>query len=60
MAKELEITLVKSVIGAKPNHRKTVRALGLNKLRQTVVKHDSPTIRGMITSIAHLVEVKEK
>jgi large subunit ribosomal protein L30 len=56
----LEITLVKSPNGAKPNHRKTVVALGLNKMNKTVVKHDTPTIRGMVRSIAHLVEVKEK
>jgi large subunit ribosomal protein L30 len=56
----LEIKLVKSPNGAKPNHRKTVIALGLNKINKTVVKQDTPTIRGMVRSISHLVEVKEK
>ncbi len=57
---ELHITLVKSANGAKPNHRKTVKALGLNKMRKTVVKQDTPTIRGMVRSISHLVDVQEK
>ena len=58
MAK-LEIKLVKSLIGSKPNQRATAKALGLTKLQKTVVKEDTPTIRGMIKVIAHLVEVKE-
>ncbi|MCF7925203.1 MAG: 50S ribosomal protein L30 [Candidatus Izimaplasma sp.] len=57
---ELHITLVRSTTGAKPNHRKTVKALGLNKLQKTVVRQDTPTIRGMVRSIAHLVKVQEK
>ena len=56
----LQIKLVKSPIGAKPNHRRTVKALGLNKMQKTVELHDTPTVRGMIRSVAHLVEVKEK
>ncbi len=58
--KTLEITLVKSTIGTKPNQRKTVQALGLKKMNQTVIKNDSPTIRGMIKIISHLVNVVEK
>ena len=60
MAKTLEITLLKSAIGSKPKQRKTVQALGLKKLGQTVVKKDSETIRGMIQSVSHLVTVVEK
>ena len=58
MAK-LQITLTKSPIGAKPKHRKTVRALGLRKMHQTVVKNDDPAIRGMIRFISHMVEYQE-
>ena len=56
---KLQITLTKSVIGAKPNQRKVVEALGLRKLNQTVEQADNAAIRGMITKVAHLVTVKE-
>lgn len=59
MANKLEITLTKSVIGAKPAQRKTVEALGLRKLNQTVEKVDNAATRGMIDVVAHLVTVKE-
>lgn len=55
----LKITLVKSTIGSKPQHRKTVEALGLKKLRQVVEKPDNVQIRGMIDKVKHLVEVQE-
>ncbi len=58
--KTLEITRVKSMIGATPMQRKTAKALGLTKRNQTVHKTDSATIRGMISVIAHLVTVAEK
>ena len=58
MAK-LQVTMVKSVIGSKPNQRATAKALGLTKLHKTVIKDDTPTIRGMINVVSHLVEVKE-
>jgi large subunit ribosomal protein L30 len=60
MAKKLEIKLVRSTIGSLPNQRKTAKALGLTKLQKTVVKDDTPTIRGMINVVSHLVEVTEK
>ena len=59
MANKLEITLTKSVIGTKPAQRKTVEALGLRKLHQTVEKADNMTTRGMLDKVAHLVTVKE-
>jgi large subunit ribosomal protein L30 len=55
----LKITLTRSPIGAKPNHRKTVRALGLRKMHQTVIKKDDSAIRGMIQAVRHLVEFEE-
>ncbi|MCP3029582.1 50S ribosomal protein L30 [Halobacillus sp. A5] len=59
MAKKLEVTLTRSVIGRPQDQRSTVKALGLNKIRQTVVVEDNPAIRGMTNKVAHLVSVKE-
>lgn len=59
MANKLEITLTKSVIGTKPAQRKTIEALGLRKVNQTVEKADNEAIRGMLDVVAHLVTVKE-
>jgi len=59
MAKTLRITLVKSTIGALPKHKKTVEALGLRKLSQTVEKQDNPQMRGMIFQVKHLLAVEE-
>jgi large subunit ribosomal protein L30 len=56
---KLEITLKKSLIGRKPNQVKTAFALGLRKIDQVVVKDDNEAIRGMIKTIAHMIEVKE-
>ena len=57
--KTLQIKLVRSLIASKPKQRKTAIALGLTKLQKTVTKSDTPTIRGMIKVVAHLVEVTE-
>ncbi len=59
MAK-LYISRRKSLIQSKPNQVKTAKALGLTKMNKTVVKNDTPTIRGMIKVISHLVDVEEK
>ena len=59
MANKLEITLTKSVIGAKPNQRKIVETLGLRKMNQTVEHADNAAIRGMLDKVAHLVTIKE-
>ncbi|HTL85953.1 MAG TPA: 50S ribosomal protein L30 [Acidimicrobiia bacterium] len=56
---ELKVTLVKSQIGAKPKHRGTVRALGLNKVGSSNVLPDRPEIRGMVNRVRHLVAVEE-
>ncbi|MBO2536424.1 MULTISPECIES: 50S ribosomal protein L30 [Rummeliibacillus] len=60
MSNKLEITLTKSLIGAKPAQRKTIEALGLRKMHQTVEHADNEAIRGAITKVAHLVTVTEK
>lgn len=59
MANKLQITLVKSTIGAIPKHKKTVEALGLNKLNKTVEMPDNAAVRGMINQVKHLVKVEE-
>lgn len=56
---ELRITLKRSMIGAKPKQRATVRALGLRRIRQSVVQPDRPEIRGMLSRVPHLVDVEE-
>jgi large subunit ribosomal protein L30 len=58
MAKKLSITLVHSPAGRPEVQRRTAEALGLRKLRQTVVREDTPTIRGMVERIRHLVDVQ--
>lgn len=60
MAKKLEITLTRSTIGRPQDQKDIVKALGLRKLHQTVVKEDNPAIRGMINKVSHLVTVKEQ
>jgi large subunit ribosomal protein L30 len=59
MSGALKITLKKSIIGRPEKHRKTVRSLGLRKLNTTVVLKDTPSVRGMVNQVSHLLEVKE-
>ncbi|MBF0707206.1 MULTISPECIES: 50S ribosomal protein L30 [Bacillales] len=59
MAKQLEITLTRSVIGRPQDQRVTVKTLGLKKMHHTVVHSDNPAIRGMINKVSHLVTVNE-
>ena len=58
MAK-LKITLKRGLVGQTQRQRETVRTLGLRAIRSSVVREDSPTVRGAIRSIAHLIEVEE-
>jgi large subunit ribosomal protein L30 len=59
MAATLRITQVRSAIGAKPNQRGTLRALGLRRINDTVEQPDRPEIRGMLGTVPHLVRVEE-
>ena len=59
MSKKIEIKQIKSSIGYKQNAKKTLVALGLKKMNQTVVKNNTPQIRGMIESIIFLLDVRE-
>ena len=54
--KTLKVTLVHSPIGTKQAHRACVRGLGLRKIRQTVDLPDTPSVRGMIRTVAYLVK----
>ncbi len=57
-AKTLKVTLVKSLIGRKQDHRATVRGLGLRRLHHTVVLEDTPAVRGMVTKVSYLLKVE--
>jgi large subunit ribosomal protein L30 len=58
MAK-LKITQVRSTIKRKENQKRTIAALGLRKLNQSVIQPDNPQIRGMINRVRHLIRVEE-
>ncbi len=58
--KILRVTLVKSAIGYSQRHKATVRALGLRRMNQTVEHVDSPSLRGMLAKVSHLVVVEEQ
>jgi large subunit ribosomal protein L30 len=57
--KQIRITQIRSAIGAVPKHRLTMEALGFRRNYQTLVKTDTPQIRGMIRQVRHLVRVEE-
>jgi len=57
--KMVRVTLVKSPIGYSKRQKGTVRALGLHRVLDSVVHLDSPSIRGMIAKVPHLVKVEE-
>lgn len=59
MAKQLQITLKRSLIGRPETQRRTVASLGLRKLHQSVTHNDNAAIRGMVNQVSHLIEVKE-
>ena len=60
MTKAIKITLVKSTNSSIKKHKATVKALGLNKIGQTVEKEKNEAIMGMVNSVAHLVKVTEE
>ncbi len=55
---KLQITWVKSGIGYHQKQRSVIRALGLRRLNHTVEKEDTPSIRGMVAKVSHLVKVE--
>ena len=52
------VTQVKSTIGTKPVHRKTMKALGLAGIGRTTTLPDSRDVRGMLAKVTHLVTVE--
>lgn len=53
----LRVTLTRSPIGTPMKHRLVLRGLGLRRIRQTVVRPDTPQVRGMIRKVGYLLEV---
>jgi large subunit ribosomal protein L30 len=58
MAK-LKITQVRGTIRTKPEHRGTMRALGLRRISSTVLHEDSPALQGMLRKVNHLIKIEE-
>lgn len=56
---KLRITYRKSVIGYNRRQKETIKALGLRKINQAVIKPDSPSMRSMVFTVQHLVDVEE-
>jgi large subunit ribosomal protein L30 len=59
MSETINITLVKSGIGSTKRINATLTGLGLTKLNKTVIRKDTPSIRGMIRKVSHLVRIEE-
>jgi large subunit ribosomal protein L30 len=58
-AKKIKIVQIRSVIEQQENAKRTIKALGLGRPNYSVVKNDTPQIRGMIRAVRHLVRVEE-
>jgi len=54
--KKIKVTLIRSVIGTKEDHRATVKGLGLRRINSTSILEDTPAIRGMVRKIAYLLK----
>ncbi|MBD3381788.1 MAG: 50S ribosomal protein L30 [candidate division Zixibacteria bacterium] len=59
MAGKLKVTQIKSLSGRKQQHIRTIEALGLKRIRHSVIHNDTPQIRGMIKVVDFMVEVEE-
>jgi large subunit ribosomal protein L30 len=59
MAKQIKITQIRSIIDRIEPQKRTIKALGLGRPNKSVVKNDTPQIRGMIRKVAHLVSVED-
>jgi large subunit ribosomal protein L30 len=59
-SRKLKITLLRSLIGLHPKHVKTLQALGLRRIRRTVLHEDNPSIRGMLAQVPYAVRVEEE
>ena len=59
-SKKLKLTLTRSLIGLSPKQEATVKALGLRRMNQSVQHDDTPTIRGMIAKVPHVLRVNHE
>ncbi|MFC1889863.1 50S ribosomal protein L30 [Thermodesulfobacteriota bacterium] len=59
MKSKLKVAQIRSGIGRPKSHKQTLRGLGLTKLNKTVILEDTPSIRGMINKVRHLVQFEE-
>ena len=59
MSGMLKITLVRSMIGRPEKHRRVLRSMGLTKMNKSVVMKDTPTSRGMVHKVKHLVKMED-
>lgn len=59
MSEKLKITLTCSLIGRTQRQRRTVQTLGLKKINDSIVREDTPAVRGMINKISHIVTVEQ-
>jgi large subunit ribosomal protein L30 len=57
--KTIKIRQVRSVIGTKREHREVIKSLGLRRIRDEVVRPDTPAVRGMVKKVEYLLEVEE-
>jgi len=57
--RKIKITQTRSVIDQLENAKRTIKALGLGRPNYTVVKKDTPQIRGLINAVRHMVKVEE-
>lgn len=57
--KMIKLTLMKSLIGRKPDHIATIAGLGLKRIRHCVQVEETPSIRGMIEKVSYLLQVEE-
>lgn len=58
-AKKIKVTQVRSAIGTPAGQKATVKALGLKRINHSVEKDDTPTVRGMLFKVRHLVKIEE-
>ncbi|MCC6160112.1 MAG: 50S ribosomal protein L30 [Deltaproteobacteria bacterium] len=56
---KIRITQIRSALGREPNQRKVIKALGLRRINHTVEHANTPTIRGMVKKVLHLVRFEE-
>lgn len=56
---KVRVTQIASVLGRKPGQKETLVGLGLNKIRRTRELEDTPSVRGMLRKVAHLIKVEE-